>query len=162
MSALRLARAFAGRSKILKFEGCYHGHGDMLLVKAGSGAATMGVPDSAGVPAGAASDTMTVAYNDLGAAASLFERFPEEFAAVIVEPIVGNSGFIRPEPGFLEGLRSLCDKFKALLIFDEVMTGFRVALGGVQSIHDIRPDLTCLGKVIGGGMPIAEIGRAHV
>jgi len=158
MSALRVARAFTGRTKILKFEGCYHGHGDMLLVKAGSGAATMGVPDSAGVPAAAAADTITVGYNDLGAVASAFERYPEELAAVIVEPIVGNSGFIRPEPGFLEGLRELCDKFKSLLIFDEVMTGFRVALGGVQALHDIKPDLTCLGKVIGGGMPIAAYG----
>ena len=158
MSALRVARAFTGRTKILKFEGCYHGHGDMLLVKAGSGAATMGVPDSAGVPPAAAADTITVGYNDLGAVASAFERYPEELAAVIVEPIVGNSGFIRPEPGFLEGLRRLCDQFKSLLIFDEVMTGFRVGLGGVQGLHDIRPDLTCLGKVIGGGMPIAAYG----
>lgn len=158
MSVLRVARAFTGRTKILKFEGCYHGHGDMLLVKAGSGAATMGVPDSAGVPPAAAADTMTVSFNDLGAVASAFERYPDELAAVIVEPIVGNSGFIRPEPGFLEGLRGLCDQFKALLIFDEVMTGFRVAIGGVQALHDIRPDLTCLGKVIGGGMPIAAYG----
>ena len=158
MSVLRVARAFTGRSKILKFEGCYHGHGDMLLVKAGSGAATMGVPDSAGVPTGAAADTITVAFNDLGAVASTFERHPEDVAAIIVEPIVGNSGFIRPVPGFLEGLRELCTKFNALLIFDEVMTGFRVALGGVQSLHGIRPDLTCLGKVIGGGMPIAAYG----
>lgn len=158
MSALRVARAFTGRSKILKFEGCYHGHGDMLLVKAGSGAATMGVPDSAGVPAATASDTLTVAYNDLGSVAAMFERYPDEIGALIVEPIVGNSGFIRPEEGFLEGLRTLCDKFGALLIFDEVMTGFRVALGGVQSIYNINPDLTCLGKVIGGGMPIAAYG----
>lgn len=158
MSVLRVARAFTGRTKILKFEGCYHGHGDMLLVKAGSGAATMGVPDSAGVPLAAAADTMTVGFNDLGAVASAFERYPDELAAVIVEPIVGNSGFIRPEPGFLEGLRGLCDQFKTLLIFDEVMTGFRVGIGGVQALHDIRPDLTCLGKVIGGGMPIAAYG----
>lgn len=158
MSALRLARAFTGRNKILKFEGCYHGHGDMLLVKAGSGAATMGVPDSAGVPSNAASDTMTLPYNDLGAVAALFEKLPEDFAAVIIEPIVGNSGFLRPEPGFLEGLRVLCNKFKILLIFDEVMTGFRVGLAGVQGLHDIKPDLTCLGKVIGGGMPIAAYG----
>jgi glutamate-1-semialdehyde 2,1-aminomutase len=158
MSVLRVARAFTGRTKILKFEGCYHGHGDMLLVKAGSGAATMGVPDSAGVPTSVASDTLTVAFNDLGAVAGTFERYPEEVAAIIVEPIVGNSGFIRPAAGFLEGLRDLCDRYKALLIFDEVMTGFRVALGGVQSIHGITPDLTCLGKVIGGGMPIAAYG----
>jgi glutamate-1-semialdehyde 2,1-aminomutase len=158
MSVLRVARAFTNRNRIIKFEGCYHGHGDMLLVKAGSGAATMGVPDSPGVPSGAASDTMTVAYNDLGAVAAMFESYPSEIAAVIIEPIVGNSGFIRPEPGFLEGLQSLCQKFGALLIFDEVMTGFRVALGGVQSIHGIKPDLTCLGKVIGGGMPLAAYG----
>lgn len=158
MSVLRVARAFTGRNRIIKFEGCYHGHGDMLLVKAGSGAATLGVPDSPGVPAGTASDTLTVPYNDLGAVAALFDRNPNEVAAIIIEPIVGNSGFIRPEPGFLEGLRALCDKFGALLIFDEVMTGFRVALGGVQSLHDIKPDLTCLGKVIGGGMPLAAYG----
>ena len=158
MSVLRVARAFTGRNRIIKFEGCYHGHGDMLLVKAGSGAATLGVPDSPGVPAGTASDTLTVPYNDLGATAALFDRFPDEVAALIIEPIVGNSGFIRPEPGFLEGLRALCDKFGALLIFDEVMTGFRVAIGGVQSLHDLRPDLTCLGKVIGGGMPLAAYG----
>lgn len=158
MSALRVARAFTKRNKILKFEGCYHGHGDMLLVKAGSGAATHGVPDSAGVPPATAADTITVAYNDLGAVASVFDQYPEDVAAIIVEPMVGNSGFIRPLPGFLEGLRSLCDKFKAVLIFDEVMTGFRVALGGVQGLHSMRPDLTCLGKVIGGGMPIAAYG----
>ncbi len=158
MSVLRVARAFTKRNRIIKFEGCYHGHCDMLLVKAGSGAATMGVPDSPGVPSGTASDTLTVAYNDLGAVAAMFESYPEEVAALILEPIVGNSGFIRPEPGFLEGLRSLCTKFGALLIFDEVMTGFRVGLGGVQKIHDICPDLTCLGKVIGGGMPLAAYG----
>lgn len=158
MSVLRVARAFTRRNRIIKFEGCYHGHGDMLLVKAGSGAATMGVPDSPGVPPGAAADTLTVPYNDLGAVAALFDRYPDEVAALIIEPIVGNSGFIRPEPGFLEGLRALCDKFGALLIFDEVMTGFRVAIGGVQSLYDLRPDLTCLGKVIGGGMPLAAYG----
>ncbi|MCX6116177.1 MAG: glutamate-1-semialdehyde 2,1-aminomutase [Proteobacteria bacterium] len=158
MSVLRVARAFTQRSKIIKFEGCYHGHGDMLLVKAGSGAATMGVPDSPGVPSGTASDTLTVAYNDLGAVAAMFEMYPNEIAALIIEPIVGNSGFIRPVPGFLEGLRALCDQFGALLIFDEVMTGFRVGLGGVQKLHGIKPDLTCLGKVIGGGMPLAAYG----
>jgi glutamate-1-semialdehyde 2,1-aminomutase len=163
MSVLRVARAFTGRSRIIKFEGCYHGHGDMLLVKAGSGAATMGVPDSPGVPVGTASDTLTVPYNDLGAVAALFESNPDQVAALILEPIVGNSGFIRPEPGFLEGLRQLCTKFGALLIFDEVMTGFRVGLGGVQALHDIKPDLTCLGKVIGGGMPLAAYGgRADI
>lgn len=158
MSVLRVARAFTGRSRIVKFEGCYHGHGDMLLVKAGSGAATLGVPDSPGVPAGTASDTLTVPYNDLGAVAALFEKHPDEIAALIIEPIVGNSGFIRPEPGFLEGLKSLCERFGALLIFDEVMTGLRVGIGGVQGLHNIRPDLTCLGKVIGGGMPLAAYG----
>jgi glutamate-1-semialdehyde 2,1-aminomutase len=158
MSVLRVARAFTGRSRIIKFEGCYHGHGDMLLVKAGSGAATMGVPDSPGVPIGTASDTLTVPYNDLGAVAAMMESYPDQIAALIIEPIVGNSGFIRPEPGFLEGLRALCTKFGVLLIFDEVMTGFRVGLGGVQALHDITPDLTCLGKVIGGGMPLAAYG----
>ncbi len=158
MSVLRVARAFTKRNRIIKFEGCYHGHSDMLLVKAGSGAATMGVPDSPGVPSGTASDTLTVAYNDLGAVAAMFERYPDEVAALIIEPIVGNSGFIRPVSGFLEGLRSLCTKFGTLLIFDEVMTGFRVGLGGVQKIYDICPDLTCLGKVIGGGMPLAAYG----
>jgi glutamate-1-semialdehyde 2,1-aminomutase len=158
MSVLRVARAFTGRSRIIKFEGCYHGHGDMLLVKAGSGAATLGVPDSPGVPVGTASDTLTVPYNDLGAVAALFEKHPNEVAALIIEPIVGNSGFIRPDVGFLEGLRSLCTKFGALLIFDEVMTGFRVGMQGVQGLHNITPDLTCLGKVIGGGMPLAAYG----
>jgi glutamate-1-semialdehyde 2,1-aminomutase len=158
MSVLRVARAFTRRSRIIKFEGCYHGHGDMLLVKAGSGAATLGVPDSPGVPPGTASDTLTVPYNDLGAVAALFEKHPEEVAALIIEPIVGNSGFIRPDVGFLEGLRSLCSKFGALLIFDEVMTGFRVGMQGVQGLHSISPDLTCLGKVIGGGMPLAAYG----
>lgn len=158
MAALRVARAYTGRSKIIKFEGCYHGHGDMFLVKAGSGAATLGVPDSPGVPAGTVSDTLTVPFNDLGAVAALFERLPDEVAALVLEPIVGNSGFIRPKPGFLEGLAELCKKFGALLIFDEVMTGFRVGLGGVQGLHGITPDLTCLGKVIGGGMPLAAYG----
>lgn len=158
MSALRVARAYTGRNKIIKFEGCYHGHGDMLLVKAGSGAATLGIPDSPGIPAGTTADTLTVAYNDLGAVAAIFDKHPDEIAAVIIEPIVGNSGFIRPLPGFLEGLRELCTKFGTLFIFDEVMTGFRVGLGGVQGLHDIRPDMTTLGKVIGGGMPLAAYG----
>ncbi len=158
MSVLRVARAFTNRSKIIKFEGCYHGHGDMLLVKAGSGAATLGVPDSPGVPSGTAADTLTVPFNDLGAVAALFEKHPEDIAALILEPMVGNSGFIRPEPGFLEGLRALCSRFRALLIFDEVMTGFRVGIHGVQGLYGITPDLTCLGKVIGGGMPLAAYG----
>jgi glutamate-1-semialdehyde 2,1-aminomutase len=158
MSVLRVARAFTNRSKIIKFEGCYHGHGDMLLVKAGSGAATLGVPDSPGVPSGTAADTLTVPFNDLGAVAALFEKHPEDIAALILEPMVGNSGFIRPDPGFLEGLRALCSRFGALLIFDEVMTGFRVGIHGVQGLYGITPDLTCLGKVIGGGMPLAAYG----
>jgi glutamate-1-semialdehyde 2,1-aminomutase len=156
MAALRVARGFTRRSKILKFEGCYHGHGDMLLVKAGSGAATLGTPDSLGVTQGVANDTLTVPFNDLGGTAALFEM--NEIAAVIVEPIVGNSGFIRPREGFLEGLRELCTKHGALLIFDEVMTGFRVAWGGAQALWNITPDLTTLGKVIGGGMPLAAYG----
>lgn len=158
MSALRVARAFTGRNKIIKFEGCYHGHGDMLLVKAGSGAATLGIPDSPGVPSGTVADTLTVPFNDLGAVAAIFDKHPDEIAALIIEPIVGNSGFIRPIPGFLEGLRALCTKFGTLFIFDEVMTGFRVGIGGVQKLHDISPDLTTLGKVIGGGMPLAAYG----
>jgi glutamate-1-semialdehyde 2,1-aminomutase len=158
MAVLRVARAFTKRDKILKFEGCYHGHGDMLLVKAGSGAATMGVPDSPGVPSHVAASTLTVPFNDLGAVAGIFDRYPDEIAGVIVEPIVGNSGFIRPIEGFLEGLREICTKFGAVLIFDEVMTGFRVGLGGVQALHDVTPDMTCLGKVIGGGMPLAAYG----
>jgi glutamate-1-semialdehyde 2,1-aminomutase len=158
MASLRVARGYTSRSKIIKFEGCYHGHGDMLLVKAGSGAATLGVPDSRGVPESTAKDTLTVPYNDLGAVAALFESMPQDIAAVIVEPIVGNSGFIRPVPGFLEGLRDLCTQYKSVLIFDEVMTGFRVGLGGVQALHQLTPDLTCFGKVIGGGMPLAAYG----
>lgn len=158
MSALRLARGFTGRDKILKFVGCYHGHGDMLLVKAGSGVATLGIPGSPGVPKGATADTLTAPFNDLDAAREIVNEFSDQLAAVIVEPFVGNAGFIRPREGFLEGLRSLCDQAGALLIFDEVMTGFRVALGGAQSIVDVRPDLTTFGKVIGGGMPIGAYG----
>lgn len=158
MSALRLARAYTGRNKIIKFSGCYHGHADMLLVQAGSGVATMGLPDSPGVPPEAASNTLTAPYNDSAAVESLFRTYPEEIAAIIVEPAAANMGLVLPLPGFLEKLRSLCDEFGALLIFDEVMTGFRVALGGMQERVGIRPDLTCLGKIIGGGLPVGAYG----
>jgi glutamate-1-semialdehyde 2,1-aminomutase len=158
MSALRLARGYTQRNKILKFEGCYHGHGDMLLVKAGSGVATLGIPGSPGVPQGAIQDTLVAKYNDLEAVEQVFAQYGSELAAVIVEPLVGNANFIRPQAGFLEGLRRLCDKSGSLLIFDEVMTGFRVGPGGVQGLTGVKPDLTTLGKVIGGGMPIGAYG----
>ncbi len=158
MSALRLARAATGRSQVVKFEGCYHGHADPFLVAAGSGAMTIGVPSSPGVPAAVTADTLVAPYNDLAAVEALFAASPQGIAAVIVEPIAGNMGFVPPEPGYLRGLRSLCDRYGALLIFDEVMTGFRVAWGGAQNLggdFEVRPDLTTLGKVIGGGMPLA-------
>jgi glutamate-1-semialdehyde 2,1-aminomutase len=155
MSAIRLARAAVGRSKIVKFLGCYHGHVDALLVAAGSGAATFGVPDSAGVPASFAESTLLAPYNDLTAVERLMREHGSDVAAILVEPVAGNMGFVEPAEGFLEGLRSLCDRHGSLLIFDEVMTGFRVAWGGYQNICGVRPDLTCLGKVIGGGMPVA-------
>lgn len=158
MSALRVARAFTGRDKILKFTGCYHGHADMLLVKAGSGALTLGLPDSPGIPEGATRHTLTAPYNDLEAAKNVFKANAGELAAVILEPIVGNAGFIRPVDGYLEGLRALCTEAGTVLIFDEVMTGFRVAMGGMQELAKIRPDMTTLGKVIGGGMPIGAYG----
>jgi glutamate-1-semialdehyde 2,1-aminomutase len=163
MSALRLARAYTNREKIVKFEGCYHGHGDMLLVQAGSGVATLGLPDSPGVPAGAAQDTLTAPLNNLGAVDSLFRQFPGEIAAVILEPVAGNMGVIPPADGFLDGLRELTAAQGALLIFDEVMTGFRVALGGAQEFYGIDPDLTTLGKVIGGGLPVgAYAGKREI
>jgi len=163
MSALRLARAYTGREKIIKFEGCYHGHADALLVRAGSGVATLGLPDSPGVPAGAAQDTVTVPYNDLAAVEEAFAAYPDQIAAVIVEPVAGNMGVVPPQPGFLEGLRRLTEENGAVLIFDEVMTGFRVAYGGAQSLYGIRPDLTTLGKVIGGGLPVgAYAGRKEI
>jgi glutamate-1-semialdehyde 2,1-aminomutase len=158
MSALRLARAYTGRSKIIKFSGCYHGHADMLLVQAGSGVATMGLPDSPGVPAEATSNTLIAPYNDSAAVEDLFRAYPEEIAAIIVEPAAANMGLVLPLPGFLKKLRSLCDEYRVLLIFDEVMTGFRVALGGMQERVGIMPDLTCLGKIIGGGLPVGAYG----
>ena len=158
MSALRLARGFTGRDKIVKFEGCYHGHADSLLVKAGSGALTLGEPSSPGVPAALAELTLTLRYNDLDQVRDTFARIGGEIACIIVEPVAGNMNCIPPLPGFLEGLREVCDQHETLLIFDEVMTGFRVALGGAQGLYGIRPDLTALGKIIGGGMPVGAFG----
>ncbi|WP_019908964.1 glutamate-1-semialdehyde 2,1-aminomutase [Paenibacillus sp. HW567] len=158
MSAIRLARGYTGRSKILKFEGSYHGHGDSLLIKAGSGVATLGLPDSPGVPEGVAVNTIAVPYNDLEGVKVAFERYGNELAAVIVEPIAGNMGVVPPLPGFLEGLRGLTTEYGALLIFDEVMTGFRVNRGCAQGLFGIEPDLTCFGKVIGGGLPVGAYG----
>lgn len=158
MSAIRLARGFTGRDKILKFEGSYHGHGDSLLIKAGSGVATLGLPDSPGVPAELAKDTLTVPYNNAEQAAAVFEKFGSEIAAVIVEPVAGNMGVVPPVPGFLESLRKLTKDYGALLIFDEVMTGFRVAYHCAQGYYNVTPDLTTLGKVIGGGLPVGAYG----
>ena len=158
MAVLRLMRAFTQRDKIIKFEGCYHGHADMFLVKAGSGVATLGLPDSPGVPKSATSNTLTAPYNDLEAVKALFEENPNEIAGVILEPVVGNAGFIPPDAGFLEGLRLITQEHGALLVFDEVMTGFRIAYGGAQERFDIKPDLTTLGKIIGGGLPVGAYG----
>ncbi|MCC6194300.1 MAG: glutamate-1-semialdehyde 2,1-aminomutase [Burkholderiales bacterium] len=158
MTALRLARGYTGRAKVVKFEGCYHGHGDSLLVKAGSGALTLGQPSSAGVPPGIAELTVVAPYNDLAAVAAIFAANRDEIAAVIVEPIAGNMNLVMPAQGFLAGLRALCDRHGAVLIFDEVMTGFRVHAQGVQGMTGITPDLTTLGKVIGGGMPVGAVG----
>jgi glutamate-1-semialdehyde 2,1-aminomutase len=158
MSALRLARAYTGRPRIVKFIGCYHGHADALLVQAGSGVATLGLPDSPGVTPGATADMLSAPYNDLAAVEALFAEHGPTIAAIIVEPVAGNMGLVLPAPGFLEGLRRITAAHRALLIFDEVMTGFRVAHGGAQALYGITPDLTCLGKVIGGGLPVAAYG----
>lgn len=161
MSALRVARGYTGRDKIVKFVGCYHGHSDCLLVKAGSGLATFGVPDSPGVPAGVAADTLTVPYNDMEAIRALFQKEGHSIAAVIVEPVAGNMGCVPPVPGFLETLRELTTAHGALLIFDEVMCGFRASSGGAQKKYGIKPDLTCLGKIVGGGLPMAVFGGSR-
>ena len=158
MSAIRLARGFTGRDKIVKFEGCYHGHSDSLLVKAGSGALTMGVPTSPGVPAALAEHTITLNYNDIDQVKETFAKIGHQVACIIVEPVAGNMNCIPPVPGFLEGLREVCDEYETVLLFDEVMTGFRVSLGGAQSHYGVTPDLTTLGKVIGGGLPVGAFG----
>lgn len=158
MSAIRLARGYTGRDKIMKFEGCYHGHSDSLLVKAGSGALTLGVPTSPGVPASLAELTLTLTFNDIDQVKQAFEQYGEQLACVIVEPVAGNMNCIPPVPGFLEGLRDLCTQYGVVLIFDEVMTGFRVALGGAQAYYGVTPDMTTLGKVVGGGLPVGAFG----
>jgi glutamate-1-semialdehyde 2,1-aminomutase len=163
MSALRLARGFTGRNKILKFEGCYHGHADALLVAAGSGVATLGIPGSPGVPAGTVADTLTAPFNDLGAVEKVVEAHGPDLAAIIVEPVAGNMGCVAPRDGYLQGLRDLATRAGALLVFDEVMTGFRLATGGAQVLYGVKPDLTCLGKIIGGGLPVGAYGgRADI
>ncbi|WP_026602752.1 glutamate-1-semialdehyde 2,1-aminomutase [Methylomonas sp. 11b] len=161
MSALRLARGYTGRDKIVKFEGCYHGHSDSLLVKAGSGALTFGVPSSPGVPASVAADTLTLTYNDSDAVRSTFAELGDRIACIIVEPVAGNMNCIPPEPGFLQTLREVCDQYGSVLIFDEVMTGFRVSLQGAQGLYGIKPDLTTLGKIIGGGLPVGAFGGSR-
>lgn len=158
MSALRLARAFTKRDKIIKFDGCYHGHADLLLVQAGSGVATLGLPDSPGVPADTVKDTLVADFNSLDSVEALFQKYPEQIAAIIVEPVAGNMGVVPPVPGFLQGLRVITQREGALLIFDEVMTGFRVHKGGAQALYNVKPDLTTLGKVIGGGLPVGAYG----
>ena len=158
MSAIRAARGFTGRNKIIKFAGCYHGHSDAMLVKAGSGVMTAGIPDSAGVPAGCTQDTLTAVYNDLDSVQAIFDQFKGEVAAVIVEPVAANMGVVLPKKGFLQGLRRLCNENGSLLIFDEVITGFRLSLSGAQGYFDIEPDLTTFGKIIGGGMPVGAYG----
>ena len=158
MSALRLARAYTRRDKIIKFDGCYHGHADLLLVQAGSGVATLGLPDSPGVPADTVKDTLVADFNNLDSVEALFKKYPEQIAAIIVEPVAGNMGVVPPLPGFLEGLRIITEREGSLLIFDEVMTGFRVHRGGAQALYKIKPDLTTLGKVIGGGLPVGAYG----
>ncbi|NDD22368.1 MAG: glutamate-1-semialdehyde 2,1-aminomutase, partial [Synechococcaceae bacterium WBA_3_309] len=163
MAVLRLMRAYTGRDRLIKFEGCYHGHADMFLVKAGSGVATLGLPDSPGVPSSTTANTLTAPYNDLEAVKELFAANPDSIAGVILEPVVGNAGFIPPDFGFLEGLRELTNEYGALLVFDEVMTGFRIAYGGAQAKFGVTPDLTTMGKVIGGGLPVGAYGgRAEI
>ena len=161
MSAVRLARGVTGRDLIVKMDGCYHGHGDSMLARAGSGIATLGLPDSPGVPEAVTAKTLVVPYNDLESAQAVFDRFGEDIAGIIVEPVAGNMGVVPPAPGYLEGLRALTTQYGALLLFDEVMTGFRVALGGAQERYGIRPDITTLGKVIGGGMPVGAYGASR-
>lgn len=158
MTAIRLARGYTGKNKIIKFNGCYHGHNDSLLVKAGSGLLTLGIPSTPGIPPSITEHTLTADFNNLEQTARLMEQYKDDVAAIILEPVAGNMGFVLPQPGFLQGLRALCDSYQSLLIFDEVMTGFRVALGGAQALFNIIPDLTTLGKVIGGGMPVGAVG----
>jgi glutamate-1-semialdehyde 2,1-aminomutase len=158
MSALRLARAYTAREKVIKFDGCYHGHADLLLVQAGSGVATLGLPDSPGVPSAVAADTLIAHFNDLESVEALFKKYPDQIAGIIVEPVAGNMGVVPPQPGFLEGLRTTTEREGAVLIFDEVMTGFRVHPGGAQTLYNIQPDITTLGKVIGGGLPVGAYG----
>ncbi len=163
MSALRVARGYTGKNKILKFEGCYHGHADSLLVKSGSGTITFGVPTSPGVPADTVKDTLVARYNDLDSVASLFAEYGDDIACIIVEPVAGNMGVVAPRPGFLQGLRDICDQYGAVLIYDEVITGFRLAYGGAQEAYDVVPDMTCLGKIIGGGLPVGAYGgKKHI